>query len=40
MLSYDNIKFTLDEEVNELVNKTFIDFYNKGLIYEDYKIIN
>lgn len=39
-LDYKKIKFTLDDDVNKLVTKTFIDFFNKGLIYKEKKIIN
>ncbi|WGI36778.1 valine--tRNA ligase [Mesomycoplasma lagogenitalium] len=39
-LDYSNERFTLDKEANEAVLKVFIDFYNKGLIYKDFKAIN
>lgn len=39
-LDYDKIKFTLDEDVNILVKKTFVNLYNENLIYKDKKIIN
>ncbi len=39
-LDYDKTKFTLDDDVNELITKTFIDFYNKGLIYRGERLIN
>lgn len=39
-LDYKNLKFTLDDEINELVINTFIDYYEKGLIYEDERLIN
>ncbi|MFV0246428.1 MAG: valine--tRNA ligase [Mycoplasmatales bacterium] len=37
-LDYSKEKFTLDTDVNEIVSKVFIDLYNKGYIYQDYKI--
>ena len=39
-LSYDYESYTLDENVKELTSKVFIDLYNKGLIYQDYKLTN
>lgn len=39
-LDYSKEKFTLDEEVNESVTKVFVDLYNKGLIYQGYRITN
>ncbi len=39
-LDYSREKFTLDEDVNETVNKVFIDLYNQGLIYQGYRITN
>ncbi|WP_323847610.1 MAG: valine--tRNA ligase [Phytoplasma sp.] len=39
-LDYKYEKFTLDPELNELVNKVFIQLYKENLIYQDYKIIN
>lgn len=39
-LDFDKYKFTLDKKVNDLVNKTFINYYNEGLIYQDTKLIN
>ncbi len=39
-LDYSKERFTLDENMNEAVNKVFIDLYNKGLIYRGVKPIN
>lgn len=39
-LDYDKQKFTLDSDVNELVNDSFIELYNEGLIYKKEKLIN
>lgn len=39
-LDYSRERFTLDEGLNKAVNKVFVDLYNDGLIYQDYKIIN
>lgn len=39
-LDYSRERFTLDEGLNRAVNKVFVDFYNKGLIYRGEKIIN
>nr|WP_211246771.1 valine--tRNA ligase [Mesoplasma syrphidae] len=39
-LDYSVEKFTLDDDVNELVKQIFIDFYNKGLIYRGKRIVN
>ncbi len=40
LLDEDKESFTLDQDVNDLVVKTFISLYEKGLIYRDKKIIN
>lgn len=40
MLDYNHGRFTLDENANKLVLNTFVDFYKKGLIYQDWKLIN
>ncbi len=37
---WDRTKFTMDEDMSESVIKTFIDLYNKGLIYRGYRMIN
>ncbi|WP_341266822.1 valine--tRNA ligase [Candidatus Phytoplasma fraxini] len=39
-LDYQYEKFTLDSDLNEIVNKVFIQLYNENWIYRDYKIIN
>ena len=33
-------KFTLDKECSEAVKLVFIDLYNKGLIYQDKRLVN
>jgi len=37
---WDRTKFTMDEEMSESVLKTFIDLYEKGLIYRGYRMVN
>ena len=37
---WDRTKFTLDDEMSESVIKTFVDLYNKGLIYRGYRMVN
>lgn len=39
-LDYENERYTLDNDSNQLVLKTFVDFYNKGLIYQGWKLVN
>ncbi len=39
-LDYSREKFTLDEDVNEVVNDVFVKMYNQGLIYQGYRITN
>ncbi len=39
-LDYSKERFTLDEGLNNAVNKVFINLYNKGLIYKGERIIN
>ncbi|HHX76385.1 MAG TPA: valine--tRNA ligase [Acholeplasmataceae bacterium] len=39
-LDYSKERFTLDEKLNEAVNKVFISLYEKGWIYRGYRIIN
>jgi len=39
-LDYSKERFTLDEGLNNAVNKVFIDLYNKNLIYRGERIIN
>ena len=39
-LDYTRERFTLDEGLNQAVNKVFIELYNKGLLYRGDRIIN
>ncbi|MGL5246342.1 MAG: valine--tRNA ligase [Mycoplasmoidaceae bacterium] len=39
-LDYKNEKFTLSSDNSKFVNKVFVDLYNQGLIYRDYKLVN
>lgn len=39
-LDYSKEKFTLDDDLNDLVNKTFIKMYNDKLIYRGKRVIN
>lgn len=39
-VDYSRERFTLDEGLNNAVNKVFVDLYNKGLIYRGEYIIN
>lgn len=39
-LDYKNEKFTLSNDNSKFVNKVFVDLYNEGLIYRDYKLVN
>lgn len=39
-LDYSQEKFTLDIDVNKKVNEVFVKLYDKGLIYQGYKITN
>lgn len=39
-LDYDKERFTLDEHLNEAVNKVFLDLYEKDMIYRGNRIIN
>ena len=39
-LDYSKERFTLDDGMKKAVNKVFVDFYKKGLIYRGEKIIN
>ena len=39
-LAYNKERFTLDEGLSKAVRKVFVDLYNKGLIYQGYRIIN
>ncbi len=37
---WDRTKFTMDENMSKSVISTFIDLYNKGLIYKGYRMVN
>ena len=37
---WERTKFTLDDDLSESVIDTFIDLYNKGLIYRGYRMVN
>jgi len=37
---WERTKFTMDEDLVESVIDTFIDLYNKGLIYRGYRMVN
>lgn len=39
-LSYKNEVFTLDDNVKQMVKKTFVNLYKNKLIYQDYKLVN
>ena len=39
-LDYSKERFTLDEGLSKAVKKTFVDYYNEGLIYRGERIIN
>ena len=39
-LDYSRERFTLDEGLNDAVNKVFVDLYNDGLIFQGDRIIN
>ncbi len=39
-LDYDKERFTLDDKLNQAVNKVFLDLYKKGYIYRGHRIIN
>ncbi len=39
-LDYSKERFTLDEGLSEAVKEVFVSLYNKGLIYQGYRIIN
>lgn len=40
LLDYSCEKFTMDKEVNNAVNKVFVDLYNNNLIYKGNKLVN
>ena len=37
---WDRTKFTMDDDMSEAVIKTFVNLYNKGLIYRGYRMVN
>lgn len=37
---WDRTKFTMDPEMTEAVLKSFVDLYNKGLIYRGYRMVH
>ena len=37
---FSRLRFTMDEGLSRAVRKTFVDYYNKGLIYQGYRITN
>src|SRR5690554_6526625 len=37
---WDRTKFTMDAELSAAVIKSFVDLYNKGLIYRGYRMVN
>ena len=37
---WSRTKFTMDDDMSEAVIKTFVDLYNKGLIYRGYRMVN
>jgi len=37
---WDRTSFTMDSHMSESVIKTFVDLYNKGLIYRGYRMVN
>ncbi len=39
-LDYSTEKFTMDKDINETVNKVFVELYNNKLIYRGKKLIN
>ena len=39
-LDWDRYLFTMDDEAKEAVEKAFVDYYNKGLIYKANRMIN
>ncbi len=39
-LDYSQEKFTLDHDVNNSVNRVFVELYNQGLIYQGHRITN
>lgn len=39
-LDWSREKYTLDPDIVELVNQTFREMYEKGLVYRDYRLVN
>ncbi|RHZ36398.1 class I tRNA ligase family protein [endosymbiont GvMRE of Glomus versiforme] len=39
-VNYENVKFTLDSNIQDQVKQAFIQLYNDGLIYRDKKLVN
>ncbi|KEZ20503.1 valine--tRNA ligase [Mycoplasma capricolum] len=39
-LDYSTEKFTLDEDINQIVKEIFVKFYNDKIIYKDKQIVN
>lgn len=37
---WDRIEFTMNKKLSNSVTKIFIDLYNKGYLYKDYRILN
>ena len=37
---WDRTRFTMESKLSEQVIKSFVDFYNKGLIYRGYRMVN
>ncbi len=37
---WERTKFTMDADMSDAVIKTFVDLYNKGLIYRGYRMVN
>ncbi len=37
---WDRTKFTMDEDLNRIGNKIFIDLHDKGLIYRGIRMVN
>ena len=39
-IDFENVKFTMDEKVSDLVTSIFIKLYEEGLIYKDKRLVN
>lgn len=37
---WDRTRFTMEESLSQQVTKSFVDLYNKGLIYRGYRMVN